>query len=143
MAHITNTRTFEKSAVQQLLIKVFPAMDKSSMYEFIEPSAESQALSEAFGQRCLVSKQMRWHGSLFSQGAIIFIDGSAMEIKACVCIGLDFALLVARLVLLSRSALGAYSRWARTTTIELLPPTGARRAAGWTRFNDNSWLVLQ
>ena len=82
MAHITNTRTFEKSTLQQLLIKVVPAMDKSSMYELIQPSAESQALSEAFGQRCLAPNQTRWHGPLFSQGAIIFIDGSAMEIKA-------------------------------------------------------------
>ena len=143
MTHILNTRTFEKSTLQQLLIKVFPAMDKFSMDEFIEPSAESQALSEAFGQRCLVSKQMRWHGSLFSQGAIIFIDGSAMEIKACVCIGLDFALLVARLVLVSRSAFGEHSRWTQTTTIELLPPVGARRAAGWCRLNNSSMLVLR
>ena len=122
MAHITNTRTFEKSAVQQLLIKVVPAMDTTSMNEFMEPSSESQALSEAFGQRCLVSKHMRWRGPLFSQGAIVFIGGAAMEIKARACIGLDFALLVARLVLVSRSALGEHSRWTQTTTIELLPP---------------------
>ena len=143
MSHITNTRTFEKSTVKQLLIKVFPLMDTTSMNQFMEPSAESQVLSQAFGQRCLVSKQMRWRGSLFSQGAIIFIVGAAMEIKACVCIGLDFALLVARLVLVNRSERGAHSRWARTTTIDLLPPVGARRAAGWCRFNDGSLLVLQ
>eukprot|EP00974_Lingulodinium_polyedra_P084152 8148805-Lingulodinium_polyedra.AAC.1 len=65
-----------------------------------------------------------------------------MEVNARACIGLDFALLAAKLVLASRSALGTHSRWARTATVELVPPVGARRAAGWRKSNGNSLVVL-
>ena len=142
MTHITNTEVFEKSSIQQLLVKVFPAMDKTTMNELCEPVAVSQPLSDKFGQRCFVSKQMRWRGLLFRAGTVVLIRDVAMEVQACVCVGPVLAVLVLKLALVSRSPMGGYSTWNRTGLSEFLVPEGARKATGWFRKRDNSFVVL-
>eukprot|EP00959_Pyramimonas_sp_CCMP1952_P435829 9126478-Pyramimonas_sp.AAC.1 len=83
MTHIANAAAFEKSSVQQLLVKVFPSMDKVRMTELCEPVAVSQPLSDKCGQLCVVSKQMGWRGLLLRVGIVVFVQNAAVEIQAC------------------------------------------------------------
>ena len=140
MAHIDNTTTFEKSALQQLLVKGIPPMDAFSMNQLVGPVAEHASLSATLGATCEIAKQMRWQGVLFKAGSIIFIGGSAMEIKGCIRTGTDFGFLACKFGLVEQS--GTHSRWMPTASVELVSPQGARRSLGWFRSADNTIVVL-
>ncbi|CAK0856756.1 unnamed protein product [Prorocentrum cordatum] len=131
-----------KSSVQQLLVKVFPAMDKVRMTELCEPVAVSQPLSDKFGQVCVVSKQMRRRGLLLRVGSVVFIQNAAVEVQACLSAGGVLALIVGKLALVRREPLGGYSIWTRTGQSELLVPEGARKATGWFLKSDNALVVI-
>ncbi|CAK0835918.1 unnamed protein product [Prorocentrum cordatum] len=142
MTHIANAAAFEKSSVQQLLVKVFPAMGKVRMTELCEPVAVSQPLSDKFGQVYVVSKQMRWRGLLLRVGSVVFIQNAAVEVQVCLSAGGVLALIVGKLALVRREPLGGYSIWTGAGQSELLVPEGARKATGWFLKSDNTLAVI-
>ena len=139
--HIENTEIFETSAIKMLMVKVLPLMDNFVLDNLIEPVARSPTLEAAFGCMSVVSKSMRWRGSVWRAGAVILIDGAAMEVHGCARIGTEVGVLVSKFVFVDTC--GTHSTWRRRVgATDLVRPEGSHRCAGWFEAENGNIVVL-
>ena len=139
--HIENTEISETSAIKMLMVKVLPLMDNFVLDNLIEPVARSPTLEAAFGCMSVVSKSMRWRGSVWRAGAVILIDGAAMEVHGCARIGTEVGVLVSKFVFVDTC--GTHSTWRRRVgATDLVRPEGSHRCAGWFEAQNGNIVVL-